>query len=113
VKLPFVESVVVETEKVRDYLLSSVHPVGKFKAAYFAELGYQQEEWFRLVEALLAIAQEGNAVPGQLSQFGHKYEISATLVGPSGRSARVVTVWMVRHDEQLVRFVTALPGAKI
>lgn len=34
-KLPNAEQAVVEPAKVRDYLLSSAHPVGRFKAVVF------------------------------------------------------------------------------
>jgi hypothetical protein len=44
-KLPFAENAVVDAEKVRDYLLSRLHPVGRFKAVFFAGLGYTQENW--------------------------------------------------------------------
>ena len=39
-KLPFAERAIVEPEKVREYLLSPTHPVGRFKAAFFHALGY-------------------------------------------------------------------------
>jgi hypothetical protein len=35
-KLPNGDRALIEPEKVRDYLLSTTHPVGRFKAAYFA-----------------------------------------------------------------------------
>jgi hypothetical protein len=41
--------------------------------------------------------------------YGQKYAIGATLVGPSGRSAEVVSVWVVRTGEDFPRFVTAYP----
>ncbi len=88
------------------------HPVGKFKAAFFARLGYHQDEWTQLADDLAAVAARNDAVSGQPSRFGNKYEVSATLIGPSGKSARVETVWMIRHGEHVVRFVTAFPGAK-
>jgi hypothetical protein len=112
VKLPYAENALIEPAKVRDYLLSPTHPIGKFKAAYFVALGYGQDQWPTLVEDLRAVATQHDAVPGQPSQFGNKYEISATLTGPSGKSARIVTVWMVRYGEHVARFVTAMPGAK-
>jgi hypothetical protein len=43
--------------------------------------------------------------------YGQKYSIRATLVGPSGSSADVVSVWIVRTGEELPRFVTAYPEA--
>jgi hypothetical protein len=43
--LPNVESAVIDPEKLRDYLLSPSHPVGRFKALLFSSLGYTQENW--------------------------------------------------------------------
>jgi len=38
-KLPGAEAAVVDPERVRDDLLSPIHQVGRFKAAFFARLG--------------------------------------------------------------------------
>jgi hypothetical protein len=110
VNIPGAELAVVDAEKVRDYLLSPTHPVGKFKAAFFATLGYTQHEWAELQRDLVRTAHSQLAVQGRFSRHGNKYEVSATLTGPSGRSAAVVTVWIVRHGERVPRFVTAYPG---
>jgi Domain of unknown function (DUF6883) len=37
------------------------------------------------------------------------YSIRAILMGPSGRSADLVSVWFVRTGEEVPRFVTAYP----
>jgi hypothetical protein len=112
VKIPFAERAVVEGEKVREYLLSATHPVGRFKAAFFSLLGYTDEKWPELQRDLLQIAVRGDAVQGKFSRFGNKYEVPAILTGPSGRSAAVLTVWIVRHGEEIPRLVTAMPGDK-
>jgi hypothetical protein len=110
VQLPFAERAVVESDKVRDYLLSPTHPVGRFKAAFFATLGYTVANWPELQRDLLQIAELGDATQGQFSRFGNKYEVPAILTGPAGRSAAILTVWIVRHGEQVPRLVTAMPG---
>lgn len=48
IKLPNANQAVIPPEKVRDYLLSSSHPVGRFKAIFFETLGYTDETWERL-----------------------------------------------------------------
>jgi hypothetical protein len=110
VKLPFAERAVVEPEKVRDYLVSSTHSVGRFKAVFFAALGYTEENWPELQRDLLQIAERGDATHGKFSRFGNKYEVPAILTGPAGRSAAILTVWIVRHGEQIPRLVSAMPG---
>jgi hypothetical protein len=108
--LPNAKDAVVESAKVRDYLLSPVHPVGRYKAAVFHALGYVANDWQRLQHDLLALAQGAPAVPGQDSPYGEKFEVSGILKGPSGREALFVTVWLVPAGGKIPRFITAYPG---
>jgi hypothetical protein len=110
VLLPNADRATVSDEKVRDYLLSSSHPVGRFKAVFFAALGFSAERWEMLRDALLDVATTGNTTAGQTSAFGRKFEIRASLRGPSGRSADVVTVWMISNGQDFPHFVTAHPA---
>jgi len=110
VRLPHSEQAIVEPEKVHDYLVSTSHPVGRFKATFFAALGYSVENWPQLRDAFLEIARSPDFKPGQQSPFGQKFPPRATLLGPSGRHALVVTVWIVPNGETAPRFVTAFPG---
>jgi hypothetical protein len=110
VKLPAVERTVIEPAKVRDCLLSREHPVGRFKAVFFESLGYQANVWKQLEADLRDLAVAGEATLGDATTYGQKYELRGTLRGPSGRSAAVVTIWIVRWEEDAPRFVTAFPG---
>ncbi len=109
-KLPAAERSVIAPAKVRDYLLSTSHPVGRFKAPFFAGLGYSSANWQRLEEDLLALAVSGDAELGKISPYGQKYEIRGILNGPSGRSAGVLTVWIILFGGNSPQFVTAFPG---
>ena len=42
-RLPESEKAIVDPEKLHGYVLSRSHPVGWFKAAFLALLGYTQE----------------------------------------------------------------------
>lgn len=83
-KLPNAERALIPIEKVRDYLLSAANPRTRGKAAFFQALGFVPAEWEVFRAVLLEVAQEGNASPGQSSEFGTKYEIRATITGPLG-----------------------------
>ena len=107
--LPNSDRAVIDAAKVPDYLLSEAHPVGRFKAAFFVSLGYSRDHWELLRDDLLALARAGPAVPGKPSAFGHTFEVDGILMGPSGRSADVMTVWIIRANEDSPRFVTAFP----
>jgi hypothetical protein len=108
--LPSAERAFIDPAKVRDYLLSAVHPVGRFKTVVFQALGYRAEEWERLRDDLLAQARKEVAVPGQASTFGQKYEVSGNLRGPNGREAKFTCVWLVPTGDEAPRFITAFPG---
>jgi hypothetical protein len=108
--LPGSEHAVVDDAKVRDYLLSHEHAVGRFKAVFFEALGYSAAGWTDLRQDLLELCRTGVAAEGQSSQFGRKYEVRGTLQGPSGRRAEVVTIWVILVGENVPRFVTAFPG---
>jgi hypothetical protein len=76
VRLPNADRAVVEDAKIRDYLLSPTHPVGRFKSVFFVALGYSADQWELLREALLELARTADATPGQASPFGLKFEIT-------------------------------------
>ena len=109
-KLPAAERAIIAPAKIRDYLHSTSHPVGRFKAPFFASLGYTHGNWRRLEEDLLGLAVSGDAELGKGSSYGQKYEIRGILNGPSGRSAGVLTVWIVLFGCDIPQFVTAFPG---
>lgn len=109
-RLPNVDNAVVEDAKVRLYLLSSTHPVGRFKSVFFVALGFSVDNWAVLRDALLELARTSDAIPGQPSPFGLKFEIRAILHGPTGRQADLVTVWMVSNGQDFPHFITAHPG---
>jgi len=44
-KMPGAEKAVVDEAKVRDYLLAFKHPVGRWKAQFFASLGFRADNW--------------------------------------------------------------------
>jgi hypothetical protein len=110
-RLPAAERAYVDPAKVRDYLLSPVHPQGRFKADFFRRLGYTRPKWPRLHRDLKDAATHEGAIPAALTVFGQLFELRVMLRGPSGRAARIVTIWIIRREEDFPRFVTAYPGA--
>lgn len=108
-RLPNYENAVVPAEKLRDYLLSSSHPVGRFKATFFRRLGYKAEEW-RRIETDIRLLLTNEAVTRGKTPFGQKYEVKGIVRSPSGRNVEIVTIWIILAGEGQPRFVTAYPG---
>lgn len=102
------EAVVIEREKVLDYLLSPTHHVGQYKAEFFRSLGYHQLLW-RVLESDIRDLLKGELLHAGQTLHGTKYTFKGSLTGPNGRSARILTVWIVRPAQNVLRFVTAYP----
>ena len=94
-KLPNGDRAEIDERKLREYLLSPSHPVGRFKAAFFARVGFTSNNWRDLESELRRLAIEADAEPAQPSVFGRKYLTLGTLVGPGGAAAPVVVVWII------------------
>lgn len=108
-KLPNIESVDIPTEKVRDYLLSPSHPVGRHKAVFFNALGYSQDLW-KILSSDIQVLLSEDAQLVEETVYGSKYQIRGMLKGPNGQVRFVVTAWIIRVGENFPRFVTAYPG---
>ena len=108
-RLPNPDRAVVDPAKVRNYLLSPDHPIGRFKAAAFAAAGYHRDRWQRLQQDLLATAALEGARAGVRTRYGRSFKLPAILMGPDGRDMPVVTLWVVRSGEDFPRLVTAIP----
>lgn len=108
--LPNADRAVIKGTKLFDYLLSNSHPVGRFKAKFFANLGYSQENWQRFETDLRNQHLTRPATLVGTTGHGRKYEIRAILNGPNGRASEVVSAWIIRNGEDVPRFVTAYPG---
>ena len=107
--LPNAEHAFIDEAKVLHYLLSSAHPVGRFKARFFVSLGYTAEEWWRLRDDILAVARTGLLALESVGPYGRKFEVDGILAAPAGKSAMVGTVWIIRAEEDFPRLVTVFP----
>jgi hypothetical protein len=107
-KLPNSENAIVPPEKLRDYILSPIHPVGRFKSMFFRGLGYSAEA-FELLDSDIRSLLVAEAELAEVSKFGTKYLVRGLLSGPNGRSGLIITVWIILSGEAAPRFVTAYP----
>jgi hypothetical protein len=107
VKIPNADAAIISTEKIRDYLLSDAHPIGRYKAAFFRQLGFEREKPEALQQALRQLLQ-GDSTPAEATEYGQKYLTRGALYGPAA-AARVTAVWIIIVGEWTPRFVTAYP----
>lgn len=108
--LPNADAAVIDPAKLHGYLLSRAHPVGRFKARFFAALGFSADAWGEFETALRTQHLTQSAILTESGPHGQAYAIRAILTGPNGQSTPVVSIWFVRVGERNPRFVTAYPG---
>jgi uncharacterized protein DUF6883 len=109
VKLPYADLAIVSDAKLIDYLLDPEHPQGRGKAIFFFVLGYRREQPDVLRRALLELARTVE-VSETTSAFGRKFSGQGELATPSGRTVRLITVWMLPDGEPPPQLVTAYPS---
>jgi FAD synthase len=107
-RLPHVDSAVIPPDKLRDYLLSPTHPVGRYKAAFLRSQGYEKDDAEVLARDIRSLL-DADAMPLETTHFGTKYMVSGTVTGPRGREFGINTVWIILNGEYAPRFVTAYP----
>ena len=108
-KLPNGEQAIIDERKVREYLLSPSHSVGRFKLKFFAGIGFGPASWRPFIATLAELAEKGEARIAEEGEFGRKYSVSGLLTGPRGRAVSVVSVWIFEHGSDKPRLVTVYP----
>jgi hypothetical protein len=105
VKLP--EASHIAPEKLTRYLL--VPQARGDKSAYLALADYTLDNFTTLLTDLRAQILNQDAAALETTSYGQLYEIRAPLVGPSGRTLRVRTIWMTEYLSGATKFITLIP----
>ena len=83
--LPNSEKAVVTPDKLKDYLLSKNHLVGRWKASYFRSIGFNETNVNELKNPLLDVAHSGEVKSTTPSVFGVKYVVKGKILRQMGR----------------------------
>jgi hypothetical protein len=108
-RLPNADNAVVERDKVVHYLLNALHPDNDGKARFFCGLGFSQEDWQRLADALRTAAAIHSVSKMMASPHGTKYIVDGRIETPGGKTPLVSAVWIVDVGLDTPRLVTAYP----
>lgn len=99
----------ISQSKLVKYILSQTHPVGRFKAKFFRQSGFDETNANLFEEALKAIAESQDVQKVIKSPYGTKYLIQGKIETPIGKTVAVKTVWIIEKGETNPRFVTVYP----
>ena len=109
-KIPNRENAYIPSGKLRGYLLSRTHVVGRWKARFFEDLGFDDTNVDLLKDRLIAAAHSQTVKAVVPSRYGTKYVIEGLLETPVRGLVSVCTVWIVEEGNDRPRFVTAYPA---
>ncbi|MDO9287731.1 MAG: hypothetical protein Q7T83_02945 [Thermodesulfovibrionales bacterium] len=108
-RLPNYEKAIIDPNKIRNYILSFEHPIGRFKAAFFKGMGYTRENWEQFINDIRRYHLQLDAKPTEKNKYGQKYEINGLINGPNGKILMLRSVWIVLESEDIARFITIYP----
>jgi hypothetical protein len=105
-KLPGLSEAVVSEHKIKAYLLSPTHPVGRHKAVWLTACGFAATRWTTLADAIRLHATAHDVATVEQSPFGARYVIEGSLVTPDGRNPIARSVWFIERGSKRPQFVT-------
>jgi Domain of unknown function (DUF6883) len=105
-KLPFLDSIIIEESKLSDYLLNPNHPDGGVKAKFLIEKKFDKDS-FKTAHTKQAEGEDVKEI--KKTEFGTKYIIESEIKSPDGKSFSLRSVWIVYLSEKFVKFITAYP----
>ena len=108
-ELPNRENAFIAPAKLTEYLLSETHPIGKSKARFLRQAGFDQTNTDVLEQRILGIAHSQEITETVSSVHGTKYIIDGPLETPRGATIPLRTVWIIDTGDERPRFVTAHP----
>lgn len=109
-KIPNCDRAEIPESKIIDYLLALGHPEGGPKATFFLNWGFTQNEWHILASALIRQANENVYTDVVEGKYGLKYIVIAPIESPAGITPPIKTIWMIPHDGEHPRLITAYPA---
>ncbi len=108
--LPHFKEVDIPREKLEGYSLNPEHPTGKHHAIVFkAALGFDQSNWDLLARIIIEQLPYYEAVLDRKDNYGQRYNVTMPITGPNGKTADVLTAWIIETGQDYPRFVTAYP----
>lgn len=105
--LPNVEKATIDPKKLTEYALNPEHPVGGNKAKVFqSALGYNQSNADDLLRQIQKQLPNSKAILGKADQYGQRYTIDMSILGPNGKKATVRTGWIIKQGATNPELIT-------
>lgn len=96
--LPNVNSLVIPIEKFTEYALNPQKQKDKAEA-FKKALGYDLENYQKLIDNIKSNIAKYKAIPKPNIGYGERYQVIMDLTGENGKTAKVLTAWIINNNE--------------
>jgi len=111
-KLPCLDELIVEREKIVGYLLNLDHRYGTTKARLFIAVGFNVDAWNILADALREHGRTHDVIASRETGYGARYVVEGELETPLGARVFIRSIWQFDHGSVAPRLITAYPVQK-
>lgn len=101
------QDAIISEAKLTKYLLVLLPKDDK--SQFLAQAGYTIENWQQLEQDLREQILPLEAIQITETEFGVKYRIRGSLIGPNGTTIQVITIWIIDSLDRQTKFVTLFP----
>lgn len=108
-KLPYRKDVFISRNKLTKYILSEKHAIGRFKAKFFRNLGFDETNVDFFEDSLRSLVEFEDIKEKLFSAYGTKYIIDGKIDAPNGKTVKVRTIWILEKGQKRPRFITIYP----
>jgi hypothetical protein len=106
--LPDAHRAIIDAEKLRDYVLSPDHDLGKHKARVFmSALGIGRDSWAYLREQIATRVLVAEVSEVRTGRHGVRYSVPMLIEGLNGQTHEVTTGWIIDQEGAPPRLTTA------
>ena len=82
-RIPNYGKAIIDPVKLKDYVLSDTHPIGRFKAVLFQQMGYTWKDWEQFAGDIRIQHLSLDAELGEKTKYGQKYIITSQQLADS------------------------------
>ena len=108
--MPNCDHSVVSKQKIISYLLNDTHEIGRGKAKFFKNFGFDIADIGTFKNALIQHSVDRDMESEETTGFGTKYKLICEIQTPDERNPCIVTVWIIEAETEMPKLITAYPS---
>lgn len=82
-RIPNYDKAIIDPVKLKDYVLSDIHPIGRFKAVLLQQMGYTRKGWEQFAGDIRIEHLALDAELVEKTKYGQKYMMSSQQLADS------------------------------